>query len=277
METLASRLRGIKGVLFDKDGTLVDYYQTWTVLNNLAAKEVAKGDEELARVLLSAGGWCETEGTYSAGCTLVAGNCHDLAKLWHPLLPESLQDEWTVKSIEEAVDEVFYEGLPACTTPVCDLHSFVAALKSCGLAVGLATNDSESGAYRTLEPLGACDLFDFVCGYDTGFGPKPKPGMVHAFCEAVGIEAREVAMVGDSWHDMEMGRRAGVSLRIGVLTGTAYREDLEPDADVVLESIRDIQTALEDSGALKASTSADTGSNHLKDKPAQMSTVAVKA
>ena len=118
---------------------------------------------------------------------------------------------------------------------MCDLHSFVSALKACGLAVGLATNDSESGAYRTLEPFDACDLFDFICGYDSGFGAKPKPGMVHAFCEAVGIEPGEVAMVGDSWHDMEMGRQAGVGLRIGVLTGTAEREDLIPDADIVLD------------------------------------------
>eukprot|EP00959_Pyramimonas_sp_CCMP1952_P403782 8461291-Pyramimonas_sp.AAC.1 len=119
MDSLSNRLQGIKGVLLDKDGTLVDYYKTWTTLNNMAAIEVAQGDEDLAQILLKAGGWCHRERKFIPGSALVAGNCNDLAKLWHPLLPPSMQAECTVQSIEEAVDDVFYEGCvvkePCCT------------------------------------------------------------------------------------------------------------------------------------------------------------------
>ena len=44
------------------------------------------------------------------------------------------------------------------------------------------------------------------------------------------------AMVGDSRHDLDAGRAAGMRT-IAVLTGIAKREDLAPHADVVLADI----------------------------------------
>jgi phosphoglycolate phosphatase len=46
-------------------------------------------------------------------------------------------------------------------------------------------------------------------------------------------------MVGDSTHDLIAGRAAGMPT-IGVLTGMAGRETLEPYADAVLENIGEI-------------------------------------
>ena len=40
-----------------------------------------------------------------------------------------------------------------------------------------------------------------------------------------------VAVVGDSFHDLEMGRRAGAGLRIGVLSGASGHADLAPAAE----------------------------------------------
>jgi phosphoglycolate phosphatase len=43
-------------------------------------------------------------------------------------------------------------------------------------------------------------------------------------------------MVGDSTHDLQAGRAAGMRC-VGVLTGMAPRDVLAPHADVVLENI----------------------------------------
>ena len=48
--------------------------------------------------------------------------------------------------------------------------------------------------------------------------------------------AASVAMIGDSVHDMEAARVAGM-LRVAVLTGPATAEDLAPYADLVLPDI----------------------------------------
>ena len=43
-------------------------------------------------------------------------------------------------------------------------------------------------------------------------------------------------MIGDSVHDLDSGRAAGMRT-VGVLTGLASRDDLAPHADVVLPDI----------------------------------------
>lgn len=83
------------------------------------------------------------------------------------------------------------------------------------------------------------ECFDFISGCDSGFGAKPEPGMLHGFSNAMGLHPSEVAMVGDSTHDLKAGRAAGM-VNIGVLTGPAVTEDLAPYADIVLRDIGEI-------------------------------------
>ena len=88
-----------------------------------------------------------------------------------------------------------------------------------------------------LSAAGIYNQFDFICGFDSGFGAKPGPGMLQAFAEKCGITASEAAMVGDSTHDLNCGRSAGAAFCIGVLTGPAKAEDIQDHADVVLGSV----------------------------------------
>ena len=50
----------------------------------------------------------------------------------------------------------------------------VTRLKRRGLALGIATSDSRKGAMATLAPFGVLEQFDFIAGYDSGFGAKPE-------------------------------------------------------------------------------------------------------
>ena len=84
---------------------------------------------------------------------------------------------------------------------------------------------------------GICDLFDFVAGFDSGHGVKPSANPLLAFGKAVDLPMQNVAMVGDSTHDLCAGRAAGVGMTIGVLTGAAIAEDIEPCADLILDNI----------------------------------------
>jgi phosphoglycolate phosphatase len=68
--------------------------------------------------------------------------------------------------------------------------------------------------------------------------------MVHAFCRAVDLPEKEIAVVGDTPHDMHMARAAGAGLAIGVLTGVSPREILADYADRVLNSIAELEGLL---------------------------------
>ena len=105
-----------------------------------------------------------------------------------------------------------------------------------GLRLGVMTNDTEFGAKAHLSAAGVDHLFDFIAGFDSGWGPKPNPAPLLAFAEKTGLTPHRVAMVGDSTHDLIAGRNAGMQT-VGVLTGMADHATLSPYADMVLPNI----------------------------------------
>jgi phosphoglycolate phosphatase len=116
------------------------------------------------------------------------------------------------------------------------LRALMRDLSELGLALGIATNDAEATARAHLEAAGILHHLAFISGYDSGNGAKPGPGMLHAFCLHTAIAPAECVMIGDSLHDLASGRAAGMRT-IGVLTGVASAEDLEPLADAILPNI----------------------------------------
>ena len=105
-----------------------------------------------------------------------------------------------------------------------------------GVAIGLSTNDAEEPARANLAAHSILEYFDFIAGYDSGYGAKPGTGMQEAFLAQARLEASDVAMVGDSLHDLISGRDAGMRT-IAVLSGPATEAELLPFADIVLPDI----------------------------------------
>ncbi|HEY4345877.1 MAG TPA: HAD family hydrolase [Parvibaculum sp.] len=230
----------IKGVLFDKDGTLFDFHRTWIPILEDAALLAAQGDASLVPRLMAAGGHDHATGRIASGSIIAAGNTPELAHLWISIVPG-----WVAEELTRQLDSLFVSQAPLRSEPVTDLPAFLGTLRKSGFRVGIATNDSEGSALATVNRFGLGELVEFQCGYDSGHGTKPAPGMVHAFCAAVGLAPEDVAVVGDNFHDLEMGQAAGVGLRVGVLTGTSARSDLEPHAHFVIDSIAELPALLD--------------------------------
>ena len=104
------------------------------------------------------------------------------------------------------------------------------------IVLGVVTNDSEKSAKKHMEYCGISNSFRYIIGYDSGFGSKPDPDICLAFCTKSGISPDAVLMVGDSLHDMQAGKLAGMST-VGVLSGLTKRDILEPLSDVILPDI----------------------------------------
>ena len=230
----------IRGVLFDKDGTLLDYGATWMPANKAAALAAARGDAALAERLLIAGGYDPARERIAANHVLAAGTNPEIAEAWRAHVPD-----WTLADLTLLLDRVFQAESAASAAPVTDLGPLFLRLKGRGLRLGVATSDSRRGVEVTLGPFAALDLLDFISGYDSGHGSKPDPEIVHGFCAATGLRAVEVAVVGDNLHDLHMGRSAGAGLVVGVLTGTGEHADLSAHADHVLESIVELEDLLD--------------------------------
>lgn len=225
----------IRGILFDKDGTVIDYWRTWVPINRQAALYAARGDKTLADELLRLGGHDPATDRVTPGSPLAAGDFLDIAEAFaaHP-------DVAAAGSLVTGIERIFCSGGAQHSVLIDGARATLAELKRRGLRLGLATNDSVGGLEASLAAHDVLDLFEFAVGCDSGLGSKPDPRMVFGFCQALGLQANEVAVVGDAVHDLAMGRAGGVGLTVGVLSGTSAREDLEHYADLILPSINDL-------------------------------------
>jgi phosphoglycolate phosphatase len=217
----------IDGLLFDKDGTLFDFRISWGRWAQSFLTRISS-DTAHARRLGKAIGFDLDSGTFAPDSPVIAATAADIAAA----LARELQGV-TVVELTERIDASASQAPMSEAVP---LRPLLSALRAQGLRLGVATNDSEAPARQHLANHGITDCFDFISGYDSGHGAKPGPGMCLAFARATGLDPARVAMVGDSRHDLEAGRSAGMCT-VAVLTGIARREDLAPHADVVLADI----------------------------------------
>jgi phosphoglycolate phosphatase len=236
-----------KGIVFDKDGTLIDFNATWLPTYHFASLELARGDQTLATQLLTQHGYDSTTQTFMGGSLLAAGNNKEIAVAWSKQLPDIIINSSSAKECEALANrlhDIFAEQGRINATAVPDLKQVLQQLKQTGLKLGVATADSYQGILNTLDAFSVLKNFDFLCGYDSGHGTKPEAGMVLAFCQSQSLNPAEVVVVGDNSHDIKMGRNANAGLCIGVLTGTSTRDQLEKIADVVLDDIRQLPALL---------------------------------
>lgn len=230
----------IKGLLFDKDGTLFDFQATWaSVADDTLARLSPDRDEQIR--LAAAVGYDAEANRFEAGSPIVAGAVQDIAEIWHRMLPGTSADA-LIDLLIEGGDLATEQG--ALVPAVPDLPGFLGDLKAKGYRLGIATHDTEAAARAQMQVVGAHDHFDFICGYDSGHGLKPGPGMLLEFAARTGLPPEHIAMVGDSTHDLGVAVSARAALAIGVLTGPATEADLVPYADHIVPSIGDLPALL---------------------------------
>ncbi|ADZ71708.1 HAD family hydrolase [Polymorphum gilvum] len=238
--------RAIRAVLFDKDGTLIDFQKTWSPAFVRLVDTFSAGDADLRLRLAEVCAFDLEAGLFAPESPFVAGSNDILVADWAAIL--GVPDP--VALMGEINRHLVAFGL-ASLSPFPGLADAVGRLRAGGYVLGVATNDTEISARAQIDALGLAPSFPHVFGYDSGFGAKPGPGMVHAFAEAAGIPVSAVAMVGDSLHDLHAGRAAGARA-LAVTTGTVGAEVLAPHADAVFSGLHDLVAWLSASAAAAA-------------------------
>ncbi|MGK7652108.1 HAD family hydrolase [Roseovarius sp. B08] len=220
--------RKVDGLLFDKDGTLFDFHTTWSTWAGELIEDLAGGDTQVRARLAREMHYDLATRRFRPTSPIIAGTNREAAECVARALPD-----------REVADLELYLMQTSATAPQAEavpLIPFLAALKAEGIALGVATNDTEYGARAHLGEADVTAFFDFIAGFDSGHGAKPEPGPCLAFARATGLPPARVAMVGDSTHDLIAGRAAGMQT-IAVLTGPAPAEALRAHADVILPDI----------------------------------------
>ena len=226
----------IEGIVFDKDGVLFDFQRTWGAWAHRMIHELSEGDEALSQTLADVLDFDRPTRAFRPESFVIAGPAHHMSEAIAAQLPH--------RTLPDVHEFLVSEAAKTPLAPAVPLRPTLSALKRQGLRLGVATNDADRSARAQLASENALDVFDLVCGFDSGFGAKPDPGMCLAFAQATGIAPEALVMVGDSTHDMDAGRAAGFTC-VAVLTGVATAEDLAPFADAVLPDIAALGAWLE--------------------------------
>ncbi len=228
----------IKAIIFDKDGTIADFGATFNKATKLVLDELCNGDPELMEQAAQTIDYDLSSNLISNSSVIIAGSGIDIA--------EALSSVLQVEDIEEfgtIIDEMYGEICLNTVEAIPGASKALEVLDEAGVILGVGTNDSEENAINQMEALEIDHLFESISGADSGYGAKPGSGMIDAFVERLGLRPEQVLMVGDSTHDMQAGRAAGVKT-CAVETGPATREELLPHADMVLSSITELPTII---------------------------------
>lgn len=235
----------VQGIIFDKDGTLFDFGATWNAWAARVIRDLSGGDPVRAQALADAVRFDVQTQRFHPDSPVIAGTNDQAAALLQTALPE--------RSVDEIATFLIQQAARADLMPTTPLAPLLEGLAARGLRLGVMTNDSAYSADAQLRAAGIVDHFDFVAGFDSGHGAKPAADPLLAFAAQQGLDPACVVMVGDSTHDLQAGRAAGM-ITVGVLTGPALADDLVDLADVILPDIGHLPAWLD--GAQRARVKA---------------------
>jgi phosphoglycolate phosphatase len=172
-------------LVFDWDGTIIDSASTIAECIRAAAVDLglAVPSREQARHVIGLG-------LHDA----LRGAVPDLPAERTPQFVERYREHFRAR--EHAMD--LFPGMRELIT-----------LLSAERTLGIATGKSRRGLNRALEATRLGEQFKASrCADETQ--PKPHPAMLFELMQELDVAAQETLMIGDTSHDLEMARAAGV-------------------------------------------------------------------
>ena len=233
-------------VVYDKDGTLVDFHSVWgprMVRSANALLAAANLSDDFADHLYRAVGYDPiTNHTFGQGplasapldqlVIVVATAMFQSGITWDKAFELSNTYLLPLMAAQPEAKEI---------TPRGDVLSPLRTLQHHGCQLVVATTDNRDSTHSMLRHLGIWDCFNqVICG--DGPGPvKPDPEVLLSISRVQKIPVSQLIMVGDTVSDMVMSRRAGAGLSVGITGGAGTDEELAAHADVLIDNISQIQ------------------------------------
>jgi phosphoglycolate phosphatase len=220
-----------KGILFDKDGTLVSTLESWIRLESLLAKgllnlfHIQWDERYLTEFLWPALGY--REGRLDPQGLLACGTEEAILEAFFFNLPHP--ETLGLKDFLSIARNVL-QNLLTTYSPVaapCGDPQILYRLKDTGIILGVATGDTLANTQRDLTASNMGDAFLFWACCDTITPPKPSPFLIKTFCQNYDLTPDQVLVVGDTPSDRQMAQLAGASFA-AVLSGAGTKEDLLP-------------------------------------------------
>lgn len=227
----------VKSVLFDKDGTLIDFPSIWVPwLKNIFEYISIELGLKLSYAELK-----EAFGVSSEYKVDPSG----------PLAISSLEESNTIisyilyrkgipwdKAVVYARNGIQFANEKQDRSPslksIEGVEEALKLLKNKNINLGVLTADDTERAKIHLKRAGLLQYFDFVIGSDKVKNGKPNPDMAYLARDCFGIQLDETIVIGDTNADMLLGKSAGVKGTVGIVTGSEGTADHLQDGDNII-------------------------------------------
>ncbi|MCP3936703.1 MAG: HAD family hydrolase [Actinomycetia bacterium] len=226
-------LNTVKGIVFDKDGTLVDLDARWVSFFHNFAGGIATtfDDATLINDLLDAVG-VDAQHLIPNGPAAVETGSEIRDRMLDVLTDRGL----TVDESRSVVVGAYRQATFGQVKPLGDVTAAFDTLDAVGLKLGIATADDRHNTNFELDSLGVRDLVDsMMCGDDPG-PVKPDPGVLDHFCEHWAMTSSQLLFVGDSHQDLA----TAVAANVRFVAVAPCAASSMPEADAWIESVAEL-------------------------------------
>ncbi|MET3684371.1 phosphoglycolate phosphatase [Alkalibacillus flavidus] len=233
-----------EAILFDKDGTLINFYSIWGVWGDLLTKEIAIQIPET--INYDPHHACERIGldivnqTWDPVGPLAIGNPDDSATiLTHYLyqlgIPWDEAVTYLTKSLENIESTIDWKQY---IKPIDGLIEFINEANQQQIKMAVVTADSTQNALYHLQLLGIDHYFDTVIGFDSVTKGKPFPEMAYTACQRLLVSPQQTILFGDSNGDMTLAKNAKLKAGIGIAQTSIDNAFYLRDTDLVIQDYR---------------------------------------
>lgn len=229
-----------QAVIFDKDGTLIDFDFMWGTWTLQLAERLQTVTELDAREAL-----CASYGYDIARKKILLDGkltCTPMWRLRQMMIEVTQSLGLSNDQAQCAVTEAWFVPDPVCLAkPFTDVYKLFSNIQRNNIRIAIATTDDRSPTEAMLKAFNVMELVDTMVCADDSIPAKPAPDMVTTICQRLNVDPEKTIVVGDTVADLQMARSANAGYVIGVLSGVGLLDHLTPLADLLMDSVDSLQ------------------------------------
>ncbi|MBB6634514.1 HAD family hydrolase [Cohnella thailandensis] len=252
----------IDGILFDKDGTLLDFIYTWgnwseRLLARFSAflqeRKLPPPDADLDALWGALRANDGNVSDYDRNGPLAMGTVDEILTIlaWQGYRSglSWAEAKTLAADAKRWADERLEASRSARLLP--HVLPFLEECRRSGLPLAVVTADDTLPAVKHLEWLGIREFFSAVIGTDQVKQGKPYPDMALLACDRLGLDGGRFAVIGDTEGDIRMAKEAGAAaaIRIAAIGDRGSAADgFSPasEADAIVSSLRELSIIQEE-------------------------------